>query len=215
VLLGAALGGVLSLWLLRRRALAGVIAGVLAVLVFVAIAAAGLPINTRYAFLSAALLCVFCGAGAFGWTQLAREDARRPWWIAAGALVLIALVAFTPSQIKSGHREMSKLARQEGIEGDLLALVDDGAVNLRCGPIGVPNHAPVPLLALYLEASPARIVSAQSGSIARGQYLDPASEEVEADYVLDPHDPHQAVHVPPGFVERHSNRSWLVFQRCS
>jgi hypothetical protein len=215
VLLGAALGGVLSLWSLRRRALAGVIAGVLAVLVFVVIAAAGLPINTRYAFLSAALFCVFCGAGAFGWTQLADDDARRPWWIAGGALVLVALIAFTPSQIKSGHREMSKLARQEGIEGDLLAFVDDGSVNLRCGPIGVPNHAPVPLLALYLETSPAKIVSAQSGSITHGQYLDPASKEVEADYVLDPHDPHEAVDVPPGFVEAHANRSWLVFQRCT
>jgi hypothetical protein len=215
VLVGAALGGVLSLWWLRRRALAGVIAGVLAVLVFVVIAAAGLPINTRYAFLTSAVLCVFCGAGAFGWTQLARGDARRPWWIAGGALVLVALIAFTPSQIKSAHREMTKLARQESIEGDLLALVNDGSVNLRCGPIGVPNHAPVPLLALYLETSPAKIVSAQSGSIARGQYLDPASKEVEDDYVLDPHDPHQPVDVPPGFVERHANRSWLVFQRCS
>jgi hypothetical protein len=215
VLVGAALGGVLSLWALRRRALAGVIAGVLAVLVFVVIAAAGLPINTRYAFLTAALLCVFCGAGAFGWTQLARDDARRPWWIAGGALVLVALIAFTPSQIKSGHREMTKLARQESIEGDLLALVKGGTVNLRCGPIGVPNHAPVPLLALYLQTSPARILSAQAGSITHGQYLDPASKQVEDDYVLDPHDPHQAVDVPPGFVEAHANRSWLVFQRCS
>jgi hypothetical protein len=215
VLVGAALGGALSLWWLRRRALAGVIAGVLAVLVFVVIAVAGLPINTRYAFLTSAILCVFCGAGAFGWTQLARGDARRPWWIAAGALVLVALIAFTPSQVNSAHREMTKLARQESIEGDLLALVHNGSVNLRCGPIGVPNHAPVPLLALYLETSPAKIVSAQTGSIARGQYLDPASKEVEDDYVLDPHDPHQPVDVPPGFVESHANHSWLVFQRCS
>lgn len=214
VLVGAALGGVLSLWWLRRRALPGAIAGVLAVLVFIVVAAAGLPINTRYAFLTAALLCVFCGAGVFGWTRLERGDARRPWWIAGGAIVLVALIAFTPSQIKSAHREMSKLARQESIEGDLLALVKAGSVNLRCGPIGVPNHAPVPLLALYLQTSPAKIISQQSGSIARGQYLDPASKEVEADYVLDPHDPHRPVDVPPGFVEAHANRSWLVFQRC-
>ncbi|HXM86127.1 MAG TPA: hypothetical protein VN889_00700, partial [Solirubrobacteraceae bacterium] len=70
------------------------------------------------------------------------------------------------------------------------------------------------LLALYLQTSPAKIVSEQSGSIARGQYLDPASNEVEADYVLDPHDPHRPVDVPSGFVEVHANRSWLVFQRC-
>ena len=38
--------------------------------------------------------------------------------------------------------------------------------------------------------------------------------EVEEDYVLDPHDPHLPVNVPPGFTEVHSNGSWLVFQRC-
>lgn len=215
VLAGAALGGVLSLWWLRRRAIAGALVGVLAVLVFVLVAAAGLPINTRYAFLTAAILCVFCGAGAFGWTRLEPGDRRRPWWIAGGALVLVALVAFTPSQVRSAHREMGKLSNQQSIQDDLLALVDDRAVDLRCGPIGVPNHAPVPLLALYLEASPARIVSAQVGTISRGQYVDPASRFVEDEYVLDPHDPHKPVTVPPGFVEVHANGSWLIFQRCS
>jgi len=215
VLVGAALGGVLSLWSLRRRAIAGAIAGVLAVLVFVVVAAAGLPINTRYAFLTSAILCVFCGAGAFGWTRVPVADRRRRPWIAAGALVLVALIAFTPSQVKGAHREMGKLADQQSIQDDLLALVDDGAVSLRCGPVGVPNHAPVPLLALYLEASPTRIVSAQTGAISRGQYVDPASKYVEDEYVLDPHDPHRPVSVPPGFVETHANRSWLIFQRCS
>jgi hypothetical protein len=214
VLVGAALGGVLSLWWLRRRALPGALAGVVAALVFIIVAAVGLPINTRYAFLTAAILCVFCGAGVFGWTRLPRGHPGRPWWLFGGSLVLVALIAFTPSQVNSAHREMRKLARQQSIQDDLLALVDDHAVNLACGPVGVPNHAPVPLLALYLHASPARIVSAQVNPITRGQYLDPASKEVEADYVLDPHDPHRPVTVPSGFVEAHANRSWLVFQRC-
>jgi hypothetical protein len=214
VLAGAALGGVLSLLWLRRRALTAAGVGVLAVLVFVAIAAAGLPINTRYAFLTAAVLCVFCGAGAFGWTRLDATDPRRRWWMAAGALVLVALLAFTPAQVKSGHREMDKLARQQSIQDDLVALVQDGSVNLRCGPVGVPNHAPVPLLALFLQTSPANVVSAQNATIEAGQYVDPASKEVEDDYVLDPHDPHRPVSVPPGFLAAHANRTWLIFQRC-
>ncbi|MCW3031305.1 MAG: hypothetical protein JWM66_1438 [Solirubrobacterales bacterium] len=214
-LIGAALGGALSLWWLRRRAIPGAIAGVLALLVFAVVAAAGLPINTRYAFLTSAILCVFCGAGVFGWTRLARGDARRPWWVAGGTIVLVALIAFTPSQVNSAHHELAKLSNQQSIQDDLLALVDDGAVSLRCGPIGVPNHAPVPLLALYLHASPARIVSAQVGSVAHGEYVDPASRYVEDEYVLDPHDPHRPVSVPPGFVESRSNRSWLIFTRCS
>jgi hypothetical protein len=214
VLLGAALGGVLSLWLLRRRALLGAAVGVGAVVVFAAFATAGLPINTRYAFLAATVLCVFCGAGAFGWTRLPREDPRRRWWMAGGALVLLALLVSIPSQYHTVHRELSKLARQESIQNDLLALVQDGAITRRCEPIGVPNHAPIPLLALYLRTSPREIVSAEVNPITHGTYVDPASREVEEDYVLDPHDPHLAVNVPPGFTETHSNSSWFIFAHC-
>ncbi len=214
VLAGAALGGVLSLLWLRRRALVGAAAGVLAVAVFALFATVGLPINTRYAFLASAILCIFCGAGAFGWTRLDRDDRRRRWWMAGGALVLVALAAFAPSQYRSVHGQLDKLARQQSIEGDLLALVDDGAISLRCGVIGVPNHAPIPLLALYLKTSPRNIVSAQVKPISSGQYIDPASSEVEQDYILDPHDPHLPVSVPPGFTEVQANRSWLIFQRC-
>jgi hypothetical protein len=215
VLAGAALGGVLSLLWLRGRALLGAVAGVLAVVVFAAFAATGLPIDTRYAFLAAAILCVFCAAGAFGWTCLERGDPRRRWWMAGGALVLVVLLAYAPSQYRSAHSELDKLARQQSIEDDLLALVDDHAINLRCGPVGVPNHAPIPLLSLYLKTSPGNIVSAQVAPISSGVYVDPASKEVEEDYVLDPHDPHLPVTVPPGFTEAHANRSWLIFQRCS
>ncbi len=215
VLLGAALGGVLSLLWLRRRALVGAAAGVLAVLVFAAFAATGLPINTRYAFLAAAILSVFCGAGVFGWTRLERGDRRRRWWMAGGAIVLVALIAYAPSQYGSAHRQLQNLARQHSIENDLLALVDNHSITLSCGPVGVPNHAPVPLLALYLKTGPENIVSAQLKPISSGQYLDPANRAVEADYVLDPNDPHLPVNVPPGFTETRSNRSWLVFQRCA
>jgi hypothetical protein len=215
VLGGAALGGVLSLLWLGTRARVAAIVGVAAVVVFAVLAAVGLPINTRYAFLAAAILCVFCGAGVFGWTLLAREDPRRRWWMAAGLVVLAALVAYAPSQYRTAHRELTALARQQRIEGDLVALVRDGAVGLRCGPVGVPNHAPIPLLALYLRTSPANVLSAQVNQISYGTYVDPASTEVERDYVLDPHDPHLPVSVPPGFTESATNRSWLIFTRCS
>jgi hypothetical protein len=214
VLLGAALGGVLSLWLLRRRALLGAVVGVGAVVVFAAFASAGLPINTRYAFLAAAVLCVFCGAGAFGWTRLPSEDPRRRWWMAGGALVLLALLVSVPSQYHTVHRELNKLARAESIQNDLLALVGNGAITRRCEPVGVPNHAPIPLLALYLETSPRKIVSAEVNPITHGTYVDPASREVEQDYVLDPHDPHLPVTVPPGFTEAHANGSWFIFAHC-
>jgi hypothetical protein len=215
VLVGAALGGVLSLWWLPRRARLVAVVGVVSILVFAAFAAAGLPIDTRYAFLASAILCVFCGAGVFGWTRLQRDDPRRRWWMAGGALVLVALIAYGRGQYLSADRELGKLARQQSIQDDLLALVDEHAITRRCEPVGVPNHAPIPLLALYLETSPRKIVSAEAGPIASGTYVDPASREVEDDYVLDPHDPHLPVTVPPGFTEAHANRSWLIFEHCS
>ena len=214
VLVGAALGGVLSLWWLPRRARFGAVVGVVSVVVFAAFATAGLPINTRYAFLASAILCVFCGAGVFGWTRLAREDPRRRWWMAGGALVLVALLAYIPSQDRTAHHELDALARQQSIQDELLALVSDHAITRRCEPVGVPNHAPIPLLALYLETSPRNIVSAEVSPIASGTYVDPASKEVEEDYVLDAHDPHLPVSVPPGFTEAHANRSWFIFEHC-
>jgi hypothetical protein len=214
-LLAAAAGGVLSLLWLRSRALPGTIAGVVAIVVFAAFASIGLPINTRYAFLAAAILCVFAGAGVFGWTRLPREDPHRRLWMGAGALALVVLLAYAPSQYHLDHRELNKLARQQSIEGELLALVRDDAINLRCGPVGVPNHAPIPLLALYLETSPRNIISAEVGHIRSGVYIDPASKEVEDDYVLDKNDPHETVSVPPGFSESRTSKSWLIFQRCS
>jgi hypothetical protein len=214
-LAGAGIGGVLSLWWLRRRALPGAVAGVMAVVVFAVFAAIGLPINTRYAFLAAAILCVFCGAGAFGWTALPAGDRRRRAWMVLGALIVLGLLASSPSQYRTADRELDKLAAQERIEGDLESLVAAHTINLRCGPVGVPNHAPIPLLALYLRTSPARIRSAQVGHIERGVYVDPASQEVEHEYILDTHDPHELVSVPPGFTASGSNRSWLVFHKCS
>ncbi len=212
-LAGAVVGGVLSLLWLRSRALPGAAAGVLAVVVFALFAAVGLPINTRYAFGAAAILCVFCGAGAFGWLEL-RPGPRRTAWAVVGGLIVLGLIASAPSQYRTAEKELGKLANQERIEGDLEALVRGGSVNLRCGPVGVPNHAPIPLLALYLRTSPARVVSPEAGHIEHGSYLDPASAWVEREYILDEHDPHEQVSVPPGFGAAGGNRSWLVFRRC-
>jgi hypothetical protein len=220
VLAGAALGGVLSLAWLGHRARLAAAAGVLAVIVFAATATVGLPIDTRYAFLASAILCVFCGAGVFGWSALPRGDTRRVPWMVAGALVGVALLATLPGQVRSAHHELSNLAHQESIQDDLLALVKSRAITLECAPVGVPNHAPIPLLALYLKAKPSLIVSAEAASsegkrLEEGTYVDPASLEVERDYILDPRDPHASVSIPPGFIEAHSNRSWLIFERCS
>lgn len=213
VLLGAAVGGVLTLLWTRRRAALGAVAGVVAVAVFAIFASFGLPINTRYGFLTGAILCIFCGAGVFGWKLLPEGDPRRRRWQLAAAVVAVALLAYTPATVKSAHRELGKLAAEHGIENELVALVGHHDVTLACGPVGVPNHAPIPLLALYLKTSPARIVSPEAGQIRRGVYL-AASPRALRDYVLDPHDPHLVGGPPGDFVEVHADRSWRVLERC-
>lgn len=213
-LAAAAVGGVLSLLWLRRRALTGAAAGVAAVVVFAAFASVGLPINSRYAFLAAAILSIFAGVGICGWMLLPRGEHRRTVWMGVAAALVLGMLAYIPAQYHLAHKELGNLSRQEHIEGELVALVRPGAIALRCGPVGVPNHAPVPLLALYLRASPALVVSLQTGSITRGVYADPRTGEVERDYVLDPRDPHEAVTVPPGFRPVAGNPSWIVYRRC-
>jgi hypothetical protein len=136
--------------------------------------------------------------------------------MAVGAVVVLALLATLPSQLRSAHRELAKLSRQQNIQSDLVALVHNKTLTLRCGPVGVPNHAPIPLLALYLKTRPSRIVSAEAKPIARGSYVDPASLEVEHEYILDPKDPAatKPASIPPGFTGAGTNRSWLIFKRC-
>lgn len=216
VLIGAALGGVLSLSWLRARALPGALAGAVALAVFALFATLGLPINTRYAFLASALLCVFCGAGAFGWLRLPAGDRRRRAWALASTLVGLALLAHAPGQYRSADREMDNLAAQQVIQDDLVALVSNHALSPRCGPVGVPNHRPIPLLALRLHTSPERVISAQVTQLTRGTYVAPASAAVTARYTLDPHDPRRlTATVPPGFRLAARNRSWDVYQRCA
>ncbi len=133
--------------------------------------------------------------------------------------MLVALLATLPSQVRSAHHQLRNLAHQESIQNDLLAMVHNKAITLKCGPVGVPNHAPIPLLALYLKARPGLIVSAEATrSEAKqqeyGSYADPASLEVEKDYILDLKDPHLPVSIPPGFLETKANNSWLVFAHC-
>ncbi len=121
-------------------------------------------------------------------------DPRRRWWMAGGrARARGAARLHARRSIHSAHRELDKLATPAAHQGrPRRARAERHAINLRCGPVGVPNHAPVPLLALYLKTSPANVSAPRSAQIASGTYVDPASKEVEDDYVLDPHDPHLA-----------------------
>ncbi|MDX6681020.1 MAG: hypothetical protein QOG94_1059 [Solirubrobacteraceae bacterium] len=215
VLLAAAGGGLLALaWHRDRRTRLAVAAGLAAVVAFCVLAAAGLPIITRYVLLPGTLLSIFAGAGAFGWLDLRRGSPQRTWWARFGALALVVLLVYVPSQARRIDRLASALNRQESIQGDLARVVRDG---VPCEPVAVPNRRPIPLLALWLEIEPGDVVDAQAAAAVppRGTYLVPRTPRVARDYILDSRDRDRRVApAPAGFARARSSASWIASTRC-
>ena len=74
---------------------------------------------------------------------------------------------------------------QSEILADLHAISDE----IPCRPVAVPNHRPIPHVALWTGIPPQDIVSAQLAQPTRGAYIDPANERVQRNFTLDPRDP--------------------------
>ena len=211
VLLAAAGGGLLALaWRRDRHVRLAAGAGLLTFAAFCVLAAAGLPIITRYLLLAATLLAIFAGAGVFGWLDLL-PGRERTWWARFALVALVALVVFVPSQAQRIDRLGDALARQERIQGGLGDLV--GGASLR-EPVAVPNRRPIPLLALWLKLDPRAIADAQAGLPPRGSYLVPATAQVARDYILDRRDRDRRVPRPSaGYVLRDANALWRWYER--
>jgi hypothetical protein len=211
VLFGAAGGGLLALAFLRERVALGAAAGVIALVAFCVLAAAGLPILGRYLLVPAAILALFCGAGAFGWAELPQGHPWRRRWAWFGALTLVGLVAFIPAQVGRIGDLRDALRIQDAIQDDLHTLIP----RLRCTPVTVPNHRPVPLLALWLDVEPRRVAVAQERRPRGGTYVVPSSAHVARRYILDPRDVDPRIPPPPaGFRLVGANASWRAFARC-
>jgi hypothetical protein len=199
----------------RRGVLLGAAALAVSLIAFGILAAAGLAVITRYLLLPAAIASVFCGAALFGWLELKRDDAGRSGWLALAALVVLATIIFIPSQVDRISHLHGSIATQERILDDLHDLTEDGRFESACAPVTVPNHRPIPFLALWLDRTPTGIVSAQLERPDRGYFVSPASSFVERNFTLDPHDPKRlSAAVPPGFHRVAANRSWILYSRC-
>ena len=210
-LFAAAAGGLLVLAFMRGKARLPIAAGFASIAAFCVLAVAGLPILGRYLLLPAALLAIFAGAGAFGWTRLPRDHPWRRRWAAIGAVAILLFAVFTPSQADRIHNLHDAMVTQRDILADLHDITGD----FTCRPVAVPNHRPVPHIALWTGIPPSQIVSAQLERPTRGVYVAPANRRVERNFTLDPHDPKRlTAQVPPGFTEAARNASWVVYARC-
>jgi hypothetical protein len=214
-LFAAAAGGLLVLAFMRRSARLPIAAGFASIAAFCALAVAGLPILGRYLLLPATLLAVFAGAGAFGWLRLPREHPWRRRWSIVGAATLLGFAALAPAQARRIEDLHGAMAVQRDILADLHDITQTPAFKRGCRPVAVPNHRPVPHVALWTGIPPAAIVSAQLERPGRGLYIDPANRRVERNFTLDPHDPRRlTATVPPGFERVAANRSWILYAHC-
>ncbi|MSX02321.1 MAG: hypothetical protein F2813_04075 [Actinobacteria bacterium] len=217
VLFGALGGLAFSCWALRDRVRAPLLIAAVSLAAFCLLALAGLPIVGRYLLLPAVIGAIFCGAGVFGWRELAGDDKRRRPWAWFAALTILLLIVFAPIQVSRLSNLRYALKRQEQIQGDLRALVQQppGLISRSCTPISVPNHRPVPLLAIWLDLPAQQIFSAADAPQPSGQFIATASPSVAADYILDPRDKDRSVVQPPAsFKSVGSNESWVVYSRC-
>ncbi|HET6507362.1 MAG TPA: hypothetical protein VFG42_11295 [Baekduia sp.] len=213
VLLGAAIGGVLSLWRLRDRrgVLLGAAAGVIAIVAFCVLAAAGLSILTRYLLLPATILAIFAAAGVFGWLELGRTDPWRRRWIAGAALTAVALLAFVPSQVSRLHATRAALVTQTKILDELHEL----APHARCPTLSVPNRRAVPQLALWTDRPPRDIVSAQEAGRYTGSAFVPASPAIADQFVLDARDKDKTLPPAPPVRASVFGRYWTLYDTCA
>ena len=122
--------------------------------------------------------------------------------------MLAAFVAFAPGQAD----RIGDLRASMGTQAEILADLHDHHGRLHLRPVAVPNHRPVPHVALWTGIPPGQIVSAQLEQPTRGLYVDPASERVLRNFTLDPRDPKSlTADVPAGFQEVAANDSWRLY----
>ena len=116
-------------------------------------------------------------------------------------LFLLAFAVFGPGQVHRIRGLRDSMGIQSQILGDLHDLTGTPAFARGCRPVAVPNHRPVPHIALWAGIPPAAIISAQVQRPTHGLYVDPANARVERNFTLDPHDPHPlTAAVPAGFT---------------
>src|SRR5204863_527990 len=119
-LLGAAAGIALCFAFLRRRALIGLVAAVLAGIAFALLACAGLAIIPRYTMLGSAVLVIFCAAALLGWRLL---GAGHPWRRRLQLVGVAVALAFVAQARSAG---VSETSLQQDLEGRTSRSIERG-----------------------------------------------------------------------------------------
>jgi hypothetical protein len=179
-------------------------------LAYAAFGIAGLPLLGRYLIVAAAMIAIFAGVGALGWTALSRGHPARRAWTAVGAAGLIAIVAFFPlQQVDRLNALKDDIAARDRIQSDLHELVERPAVKRAiraCPRVSVQSHRLVPLLALWADVRPDHMIALRLAP--RRCAVVAANRQVAELAVLDPNEPGSSLAAYHGPVAAR-NRSWL------
>jgi hypothetical protein len=213
ILIGAAAGVALDLWLRRLPRLLGV-ALALTVLAFTLVGAANLPLDERYALPTTVLLAVYFGFFVMGWRRQGHGWLKRVWMLTATVVAVLALI-LAPSNMRALARARTSLSAQAKVEGQLGSLLHPASVRKLvkgCGPIQASWRV-VPILAYDLGLGPRKIITVNSGVPLQGSVVEPAPGLAAQEFEAHPNP--LASFTSRGYRVAASNGSWVLYTTCS
>jgi hypothetical protein len=142
------LGGLLALWLLRRRAAMPLALVAVGTSVFLLIAAAGLSVIPRYLLVPSLVFNLCVAVAIVGWALTTHPRARR---VAAGlAILALLLVAWrAPAYLKDLQKlngQTLYVQRQHEKLKQVLEEPEVAALLRNCRPITTPTHSAIPVI---------------------------------------------------------------------
>jgi hypothetical protein len=144
VLLAAAAGLLLAIWLTPRRALIPLLLLVLGLGTFFMVGVAGLSIINRYLLVPSLMIMIFAAVALGGWSML-RPGAVQWVWAGVAVLGVVSGALYTTSHLKS-NVFTENLKFRGDVHRALVQMLEEPKVRagLRCGPLSVPNHKLIP-----------------------------------------------------------------------
>jgi hypothetical protein len=217
-------GAVLSVPLLVARGagrwlpLAGVT--LLALVLFAVQGVAQLPLTGRLLMLAGVGLAVLCAVAVVelvtaGWR------ARGFWSIAAGTVLLVALVSMLPDRVDEVRERRQALTLQAEAFSDLRELARTGpaaSTLRRCSPVsvyllGAVGASQVPYLLHTLSRDPDALFLLGDDLPSAGAILLPRESSAAAQLAPAGGTPHEAAAVAAGFTRVGQNATWVVYRR--
>jgi hypothetical protein len=231
VLLGAALGVPLAIWMAPRRAAVPLVSAVLLYGVFLLEGAGGASVIDRYLLGGATVLLLFCAVTLGGWAMLVPGSAvRRVWIVGASALLLFG--TFSAATTLSLSSLQTTLAYHEDFHTGLARALRSPLVAAelrRCPLLTLPDNKLIPDARWILDSVGQRDIVARSESradITKGsrvlqKRIDagsvavyPLSSAVFFEAIVDVGDDPRDQVPEPGFRRLYTSRYYAVYGNC-